>query len=73
MRSGSRTCDMYDNLFHKYHQKQMLRNGGRCRRENFPRHGDIAGSVGLTFSHPPALAPLNLAKQLIFCFGESSE
>ncbi len=22
----------------------MLRNGGRCRRENFPHHGDIAGA-----------------------------
>ena len=22
----------------------MLRNGGRCRRENFPNHGDIAGA-----------------------------
>jgi hypothetical protein len=35
---------MCGSLFQKYHQKQMLRNGGRCRRENFPHLGDIAGA-----------------------------
>jgi hypothetical protein len=35
---------MYNSLFQKYHQKQMLRNGGRCRQENFPQHIDIAGA-----------------------------
>ncbi len=68
---------VYDSLFRKYHQKQMLRNGrlaagldgGRTSRtmEILP------GPVGLTFSHPPALALLNIAKRLIFCFGKSFE
>ncbi len=35
---------VYDSLFQKYHQKQMLLNSGRCRQENFPHHGDIAGA-----------------------------
>ena len=33
----------------------------------------LPGPVELTFSHSLALAPLNNAIRLIFCFGESSE
>ena len=51
-RWGCRTSFMYNSLFQKYHQKQMLRNGGRYRQENFPQHIDIAGASRADLQSP---------------------
>jgi hypothetical protein len=50
---------MYDSLFHIYNQKQMLCNGGRCRRENFPHHEDIAGASRADLQSPAGFGAFN--------------
>ena len=47
----------------------MLRNDGRCRRENFPHHGDTAGAGRADSQTPAGFGAFKIAKRLIFCFG----
>ncbi len=74
MKNGASVHDMCDSpVFRNTIKNKCSAMAGGAAGRTSRTMEILTGPVELTSNHPPALAPLNIAKQLIFCFGDSSE